>query len=288
MLCGKRIAYMPTGSLARMELDALCALLKNIGYDGVEWTQHFANPYRTSLKDRKKLLSVPEKHGLSVSEIVVQQDLVVADEAAWRRNIDYVLRCIEAYSEIGITVINLFSGPIPWQTNRLIIGETIQEGKAWELLFRAFDEILPHAERYGVDLAVENVWMMLCHDYISLSYLLNRYDSKHLGVNYDPSHDVLAGHMDVGWVIRQWGKERIKHVHLKDAAGVQGMQQFIFPLLGEGMVDWAAFIAAIEQIGYEGYLSVEFESFAYVDRIWKGDWEQAARNAYQNCIALFA
>ena len=55
------------------------------------------------------------------------------------------------------------------------------------------------------------------------------------------------------------------------------MGRFLFPLLGEGNVDWPAFFGALDDIGYEGFCSVEFESFAYYERILGGDSETAAR-----------
>jgi sugar phosphate isomerase/epimerase len=50
------------------------------------------------------------------------------------------------------------------------------------------------------------------------------------------------GHRAVG--------DRIKHVHLKDSAGLPGRdgETFIFPLLGEGQVDWVSFFAAMHML----------------------------------------
>jgi len=42
-------------------------------------------------------------------------------------------------------------------------------------------------------------------------------------------------------------------------------------------VPWAEFFAAVEDIGYEGYLSVEFESWEYYRQVLGGDPLAAAR-----------
>jgi sugar phosphate isomerase/epimerase len=62
----------------------------------------------------------------------------------------------------------------------------------------------------------------------------------------------------------------IFHVHLKDAVGRPGGlpgglpgETFLFPLLGEGEVPWTEFFAALDTAGYNGFLTVEFESFTY-------------------------
>jgi sugar phosphate isomerase/epimerase len=55
------------------------------------------------------------------------------------------------------------------------------------------------------------------------------------------------------------------------------MGKFLFPMLGEGRVDWRAFFGALDEIGYSGYCSVEFESFDYYRQVLKGSPEEAAR-----------
>lgn len=286
MVNGRKIAYMPTGSYEQQSIEEICAGLKSLGYDAIEWTQFFADPENHTEEHLKKLVRIPGDFGLEVSEIVVQRDLIVRSRDEWRRNVDFIIECINRYSEIGVQTINLFTGPVPWVKNPLVIGEEITEGDAWSMLFSAFDEIVMQAEKKQMNLAVENVWLMLCHDFFTMQYLINHYNSSWLGVNYDPSHDVLAGHTDVGWIIRQWGNQ-IKHIHLKDAVGIQKLNSFIFPLLGEGNVNWEAFKNALDDIDYKGFMSVEFESFTYVDKIWKNIWEKAARNSIENIRILF-
>jgi inosose dehydratase len=103
----------------------------------------------------------------------------------------------------------------------------------------------------------------------------------------DPSHYQLYGN-DLPWVIGKWGS-RIKHVHLKDVVGRPGlpMQDFIFPLLGEGSIDWEAFTRALDEVGYDGYLSVEFESFAYYRQVLGGDPARAAELSMEQVRGLF-
>ena len=85
---------------------------------------------------------------------------------------------------------------------------------------------------------------------------------------------------------RQWGA-RIAHVHLKDAVGDRPEPgKFLFPLLGEGQVDWTAFFGALQELGFGGFCSVEFESFDYYRQVLKGDPEAAARLSLQQVEAL--
>jgi sugar phosphate isomerase/epimerase len=108
------------------------------------------------------------------------------------------------------------------------------------------------------------------------------------GFNYDPSH---LGYQGVDYVrfLRVFA-DRIWHVHLKDAwwgrgdgeVGVFGghrpfgdaSRYWDFRSLGRGDVDFEAVIAAVNDIGYEGPLSVEWED-ARMDRV-HGATESAA------------
>jgi sugar phosphate isomerase/epimerase len=151
------------------------------------------------------------------------------------------------------------------------------EGSAWDLLISCYEPLVELAARYKIRLALEPAFKMLCHDYYSTQELFRRIDSEWLGINLDPSHLTLYGN-DLPWVIREWAG-RIRHVHLKDVVGSPGTpgRDFIFPLLGEGLVGWSEFFDAIEAIGYKGFLSVEFESFGYYARILDSDPGEAAR-----------
>lgn len=111
---------------------------------------------------------------------------------------------------------------------------------------------------------------------------------KAFGFNYDPSH---LGYQGVDYVefIRRF-RDRIYHVHMKDVywsntpttAGVFGghlnfgdaRRYWDFRSLGRGRIDFEAVIRALNEIGYHGPLSVEWED-ANMDR------EHGAKEACQ-------
>jgi len=257
--------------------------LKQLGYDGVEWTLAHFNPRTMSRQQLAETVRITRDNGLEISELVVQQNYVWIDEAKRKDAVALTKECIQACGEHNIPVINVFTGPPPWNPQAPKVGKDISEGAAWEMVFRAFDEIVSLAEGGKVCLAVEGVFGMLAHDFYTTKFLIDRYRSFHLGVNHDPSHGILYGNFDVGWVVEQWGT-RIKHVHLKDAVGVP--DHFLFPLLGEGLVDWTAFFGALKQIGYQGFCSVEFESFDYYRRVLGSNPVEAARISMENVRKL--
>ncbi len=281
----EKIGFMASLGFASMEPEEVSRTLSEIGYKAVGWTLAHLDPRKTSVGDIKKIVALTRQYDMEVSEVVVQQDLVVLDENIRKKTIDFVVQCIQSFSEAGIKTLNLFTGPRPWKSDAPRIGEDITEGKAWDMVYEAFDLFVPQAEKFKTNLAVEGVWGMLCHDYYSTRSLIDNYDSTYLGVNLDPSHDVLAGNLDVGWIVKNWG-DKIKHVHLKDAVGIQSPGKFIFPLLGEGNVDWTSFFKALKEIDYDGYMSVEFESFKYYEQILGNDIRKAAVLSLDNIKKL--
>ena len=287
MVGGFKIGFMPMGSYLSKSTSEICGHLKTLGYDAVEWNVNAVCPRKNKDSVLSGIFRDTKNSGLEVSEITVQRDMVLLDEKERQDNIKYTVECIETFSSFGVTVFNIFTGPVPWIKNPLVIGTDVNMGEAWNMVFDAVDQLLPVAKKNNAVLALESVWGMLAHDFYTAKFLIDRYQSPNLGINFDPSHDILSGNYDVGWIIRQWGSEKIAHVHLKDAAGIQKKDRFVFPLLGEGNVDWKAFKEAMAGIGYSGVMSVEFESFTYLATILGGSMEDAAQISMDNIKKLF-
>jgi sugar phosphate isomerase/epimerase len=265
----------------------VAAALAGLGYQAVSWPFARIDPGTRTDDDRRRLLADTRAAGLAVSEWIVQLDFVHPDGDVRRSRVDLAASAIRAVAELDMGAqpipapVNLFTGPAPWDPGAPRLGRDLGEGEAWDMVRSAFDVLVPLAQDGGVLLAVEGVFGHLVHDYYTTLELLRHYDSPALGINLDPSHGVLVGN-DPPWVVRQLGS-RIRHFHLKDAVGRPGMfgETFIFPLLGEGVVPWAGLFAAIDDIGYEGYLTVEFESWDYYRQVLRSDPVEAARLSLQ-------
>ena len=113
----------------------------------------------------------------------------------------------------------------------------------------------------------------IAFDYYSTKRLLEKFaDRPEFGLNFDPSHLIWQG-LDPAVFILDFA-ERIYHVHMKDTKmnlngrnGVLGShitfgnqrRGWNFVSLGHGDVDHDANIRALNQIGYDGPLSIEWE-----------------------------
>ena len=252
------------------EYGKLCRFVKEAGYDCIELIDDIIFAENKTAKDNRDLTAALKENGLSVSEVLLQHDLVLIDEAGRKANIALIKENIGKVADLGVDTVNLFTGPMPWMPDPVIVGKHVSAGEAWKWVLEAFDEILPVAEKHKVKLAVENVWGMLVHDFYTNKYLQSKFDSCCLGVNLDPSHDVLYCNTDMDFLVNGWGKEKIFHVHIKDAVGLPEMGKFVFPVIGEGNVDFKQFFGALKAIDYSGTASVEFESWAYRNTVWDG------------------
>ncbi|MCR5695133.1 MAG: sugar phosphate isomerase/epimerase [Clostridia bacterium] len=271
-----KLGFLANGEMLGWDYEKLCAFIRESGYDCVELIDDIIFAPGKTAQDNAALLKAVEKNGLEISEVLLQHDFVIPDANARRASIDTVKANIAKISDLGVKTANLFTGPVPWMPDSIIINRQVSAQQAWQWVFEAFDEIIPVAEKYGVKLAVENVWGMLVHDFYTNKYLQSRYTSKNLGVNLDPSHDALYGNTDMELLIKGWGKEKIFHVHVKDAVGIPSPGKFTFPVIGEGIVNFKVFFNALKEIGYDGCASVEFESWTYRNVMWEGQHAPAA------------
>ena len=111
-----------------------------------------------------------------------------------------------------------------------------------------------------------------------LKGFLDELDTKGVRVNYDPANLVMVTGDDPVEGVRTLG-DYIVHTHAKDGimrqktdpkviydyfaeGGIEDMRlsdYFLETPLGQGQVDWPAYLKALEEIGYNGFLTIERE-----------------------------
>jgi sugar phosphate isomerase/epimerase len=234
--------------------------LQRSGYDAVEWTMAHAADLRQP-----------------AVALACQQDLVSGGDEALRTT----LSAIELAAEAGIATVNVVTGPNLWEPG----AEARSDESAWSTALRSLDSACSRAEQLGVSLGFEPCWGTLAHDAETAQRVL---DAVPVSVTFDPSHFVVNGE-DTPTLVRRWA-QRIVHVHLKDAFGRPGRDgvDFHFCLLGEGLVPWPELLEALDEVGYEGPLSVEFEAYRYYHQVLRADPEAAASLARSQVSALLA
>jgi sugar phosphate isomerase/epimerase len=172
-------------------------------------------------------------------------------------------------------VVNGFTGSSIWQS---LYPFPPTDQKYWQKGFddfaRRWGPILDAFEKVNVNFALEVHPTEIAFDIASARRALDALKQhRRFGFNYDPSH---LGYQGVDYVkfIRTFG-QRIFHVHMKDAwwgkgdgtVGVFGghtsfadpARYWDFRSLGRGDIDFEQIIVALNDIGYRGPLSVEWE-----------------------------
>lgn len=259
----------------KADVAAVAEQLAALGYRHVEWKDTSFTPDLSGGLSRA--VEASREAGLGVSNLVVLRDPAGANAD---QDVADLILAIDAAADCGIEILNTNTGwpPPAGSSNpdRWWMPAPPQTGAAWDRLFASMQTLLEHAESRSVVLAIEPVVGSMCHDFHSTETLLRRFRSPSLALTFDPSHFFLSRD-DIPWVIRHWDG-LIRHVHVKDAVGSPGVpgQDFLFPLLGEGGIDFTAMFAALEDIGYAGVLSCEFESFRYMHDVLESDYAAAA------------
>jgi len=153
-------------------------------------------------------------------------------------------------AEAGIKILICDSGGHP------------EKPEQWKPLLEAMNELVDYAEKTGVVLALENTGQNLIATDDDLLRLMKEIPSKSLRVHFDPANlhfvpwggpPASKGKKDVPGAIRKL-KDYIVSAHAKDGDIRLGRSTF----MGQGTVPWPQCIEAFKEIGYNGYLIVEY------------------------------
>ncbi len=150
-------------------------------------------------------------------------------------------------------------------------GGPLADGQRWRAAADIFyNELMPCievAEAIGVPLLIEPEPALLIERFDQYLEFIGRIDSPMIGLNFDIGHAYCVGEDPQHWVAKM--KDHTRHYHLEDIAATR-VHQHLVP--GHGAIDFPATIAAIQQTGYTGWLTVEL--YPYID-----DPDSAAREA---------
>jgi len=195
-------------------------------------------------------------------------------EGVRQRAAEEMKNTARAAAKFGVKVVNGFTGSKIWHTFALfppVPQEMIDEGyqdfaDRWNPILDVYDEV-------GVKFALEVHQSEIAYDYWTTKQALEAIDHREaFGINFDPSH--LHWQMVDPVVFLQDFKDRIYHMHVKESVrdingrnGILGSHlifgdmrrgwDFVSP--GRGGVPWERIFRALNAIGYEGPLSVEWE-----------------------------
>jgi len=287
-----------TGQWADLPIETLAAKATSFGYDGLElacWGDHFevANADQAYCDAKREQLSKQGLDVFSISNHLVGQavcDNIDARHAAIlspeiygdgdpesvrQRASDEMIKTGEAAKRLGVSVVNGFTGSSIWHclySFPPVTQAMLDDG--YSDFAKRFTPILDAYQELGVKFALEVHPTEIAFDIASAHRALAAVNNHPaFGFNYDPSH---LGYQGVDYVkfIREF-PDRIFHAHMKDVwwghgdgtVGVFGghtefgdpSRYWDFRSLGHGDIVFEDIIVALNDIGYTGPLSVEWE-----------------------------
>ena len=288
-----------TGQWADLTLDTLAEKAADWGYDGLElacWGDHFEVSRALSedgyLQTRHDILA---KHGLqcfAIANHLVGQAVCDRIDARHKdivppyvwgdgdpqgvngRAAEEIQNTARAAQAFGVDVVNGFTGSSVWPmlyhfpptAPELIDAGYRDFAERWNPILDVFDEV---GVRFGLEVHPTEI----AYDIITSELTLAAIDRRPaFGFNFDPSHFVHQMFDPVNFI--NVFSDRIYHVHVKDSRvslnGTTGILcshlqfgdhrrgwDFVSP--GRGDVDFEGIIRALNRIGYDGPLSVEWE-----------------------------
>ncbi len=294
-----RPVTMFTGQWADLPLEELAHKCSDFGYDGLElacWGDHFEVDRAMAEDDycakRRELLEKYDLQVFAISGHLVGQAVLDNIDArhqsilppyVWgdgdgagvnARAAEELMNTARAAQKLGVDVVNGFTGSSIWHllySFPPVTTEMVDAG--FNLLAERFNPILDVFAECGVKFALEVHPTEIAFDLYTAERAIEALDGREeFGFNFDPSHLIWQG-VDPVEFIRAFG-DRIYHVHMKDCIvtldGRSGIlashlnfgdprRGWDFRSLGRGGVNFEEIIRALNDCGYDGPLSVEWE-----------------------------
>lgn len=309
-----RLVTLFTGQWADMPLEELAPLAKSMGYDGLElacWGGHFDVRRAITEKDYvSERLVILERSGLQCYAVgnhlvghavcgpIDRRHEIILPEHVWGdgepegvrgRAAEEMKDTARAAAKLGVSVVNGFSGSSVWHklyffppTSQAEVEEGYKDfATRWNPILDVFDE---EEVRFGFEVHPTQI----AYDTYTAERALAAVGRREaFGFNFDPSH-LHWQFVDPVRFLNRFA-DRIYHAHMKDASrsldGDSGILSSHLPFghhqrgwdfrsMGRGGVDFEGIVRALNRIGYEGPLSVEWEDSG-MDRV-QGAKESAA------------
>jgi sugar phosphate isomerase/epimerase len=296
-----------TGQWADLPLDDLAVSAAEWGYQGLDlccWGDHFEVQRALSEDDycanklallNRQDLTVPvvSSHRLSqaVCDVIDERHRDLVPDYVWgdgkplgvqERAAEELIATARAAQKLGAAVLAGFTGSPIWSyvvgypsPSPSLVADALRD------FARKWHPILDACQECGLRYAFEVHPGQLAFDLYSAEMVLEALDGRpEFGFTFDASHFHWQG-IDPVEFVRRFG-DRIFHVHIKDAVvtlnGRTGLLNSYLPpgdprrgwdvrSPGRGGIDWEAVIRALNEVGYEGPLAVEWKD-AGMDRAY--------------------
>jgi len=231
----------------RVGIEEALAKSAQIGAQGVQiWaTGGFISPEMTN-ETKKHDLNLLKSNGLSVSALC--GDLGApgfADPSLNAERIERSKRIIYLAKELETNVVTTHVGSIPEDTSC----------ERYAIIQEACYQLAQYADSIDAHFAIETGGEKAS----TLKAFLDTLGSKGVAVNFDPANLVMCQGEDAAEAVYTL-KNYIVHTHAKDGKADPSAEWGYVELpLGEGNVCFPKYLAALKDVGYRGFLTIERE-----------------------------
>lgn len=220
-------------------------------------------PENLSGKKAKELLQYVKDSGLRFSALCGDLGHGFGDKEMNPELIEKSKRILDLSKELECDIVTTHIGVVPESP----------EHERYKIMQAACAELAEYADSVDAHFAIETG----PETSATLKKFLDSLGSRGVGVNLDPANLVMVTGDDPVKAVHNL-KDYIVHTHAKDGKmlakgnpeyiyGIvhpvpvefQGIRYFEEVPLGTGQVDFPAYLAALDEIGYKGYLTIERE-----------------------------
>lgn len=217
-----------------------------LNMEGIDWvTTYGRNP--------KELRKISVDAGLELVCYTFFADKLMSGESKW---LDEIKQSIDDAVSLGVSAIMIPT----------VVNENIPRDDFRRFWINALKQITPLTEQAGITLTIENYPGKDSAFVTAADFLEAKAQIPQLKLTYD-NGNAATGEDPVDSL--KLCKDDIVHVHFKDwyiknrpGEGYRKMlngKYFKPALIGQGDIPTSACLKALEEIGYEGYINIEYE-----------------------------
>lgn len=216
-----------------------------IGANGIQMyaTSGDHAPENLNSAARKELLDLVKSHGLKFSALCGDLGKGFADKDENPQLIEKSKRIIDLAMDLETNIVTTHIGRVPSDVN----------SDRFKIMQDACHQLAEYADSINAHFAVETG----PETAELLKIFLDSLDSRGVAVNLDPANLAMCVCDDPVAAVYTL-RDYIVHTHAKDGVHKEGGYEEL--PLGTGAVPFPKYLAAMEDIGYKGFLTIEREA----------------------------
>lgn len=220
-----------------------CKLARKCGFEGIELNSPIAD-----LDAAAQLGKIAKEAGVPIHSIVYggwNAPFSDPDPKVIEKGLAAMETALRSAKAVGANAVLLVPA---------VLNENVGYGDAYKRSQEHVRKLLPLAEELKIIIAVENVWNKFLLSPLEFARYVDEFESPWLRAYIDVGNMILFGYAQ-DW-IRTVGK-RIVKIHLKDFKRPADRKPYEWTNLLEGDVNWKQVRLALDEVGYNGYLTPE-------------------------------